>query len=346
MDKTYQDPSHAGSFGGVDALFRAAKGTVSKKEIGKWLEGIDAYTLHKPARRSFLRNRVIVSGINDQFQADLVDMQKWSGYNKGFRYLLTCIDVFSKYAWTVPLKNKTGKAIIDAFTLIFRERKPKNLQTDKGTEFTNAKFQRFLKSHEVRFFTTHNETKASIVERFNRTLKTKMWKYFTAKNTYRYIDVLSELLKSYNASFHRSIQMPPIEVTLENESDVHFALYGDMKKPKKKCAFSIGDTVRVSKHKLTFEKGYETNWSEELFTVIECVKRDPPVYRIQDLLSEPIQGTFYAQELQKVQTKENYSIEKILRKRIKDGHLQYLVKFVGYPSKFNQWIMSSDITKI
>jgi transposase InsO family protein len=146
-----------------------------------------------------------VYGIDHQWQADLVDLGKSASYNKGFKYLLTCIDVLSRYAWIVPLKNKTGKTLKEAFQVIFKSgRQPIRLQTDKGTEFTNRVFQKFLKENDVHFFTTYNEeTKASIVERFNRTLKTKMWKYFTHRETIIYIDVLSEMVESYGAPKYR-----------------------------------------------------------------------------------------------------------------------------------------------
>jgi transposase InsO family protein len=146
-----------------------------------------------------------VYGIDHQWQADLVDLGKLASYNKGFKYLLTCIDVLSRYAWIVPLKNKTGKTLKEAFQVIFKSgRQPIRLQTDKGTEFTNRVFQKFLKENDVHFFTTYNEeTKASIVERFNRTLKTKMWKYFTHRETIIYIDVLSEMVESYGAPKYR-----------------------------------------------------------------------------------------------------------------------------------------------
>ena len=134
-----------------------------------------------------------------------MDLGKLASYNKGFKYLLTCIDVLSRYAWIVPLKNKTGKTLKEAFQVIFKSgRQPIRLQTDKGTEFTNRVFQKFLKENDVHFFTTYNEeTKASIVERFNRTLKTKMWKYFTHRETIIYIDVLSEMVESYGAPKYR-----------------------------------------------------------------------------------------------------------------------------------------------
>jgi hypothetical protein len=343
MKEKYQDPSHPGSFGGVDALFRASRGKISRKVIQSWLKGVDAYTLHKPVSRNFPTNRVIVHAIDQQWQADLVDLSSLQKYNQGFRYLLTCIDILSKYAWAIPLKTKQGEDIVNAFKIIFQERKPKSLQTDQGTEFKNVKFQSFLKRNNVRFFTTFNSTKASIVERFNRTLKTKMWKYFTNNHTYRYIDVLDKMLQSYNHTYHSSIKRTPAEVNIDNERDVWFTLYGDTKPSPPECTFQVGDVVRVSKHKLMFEKGYETNWSEELFIVTECIRRIPPVYRIKDLLDENIQGTFYAQELQKVSVKEEFTVEKILKKRTRKGQVEYFVKYRGYPNKFNQWIPSSNV---
>lgn len=347
MKAIYQDPGHAASYGGVNALFHAAEGKVSKKKIREWLSGVDSYTLHKPIRRNFPTNRVIVYSIDQQWQTDLVDLQSLQKFNQNFRYVLTCIDILSKYAWAVPLKTKRGDEIVKVFQSIFTTRKPKSLQSDDGREYRNKVFQNFLKREGVRFFTTNNNTKASVVERFNRTLKTKMWKYFTHNHTYRYTDVLNQLVHSYNNTYHTSIKRTPAEVSPENESDVWLTLYGDLQNIKRKpCVFKAGDVVRASKQKLTFEKGYETNWTEELFVVTECIPRDPPVYRIKDLMDEPIQGTFYPQELQKVQLKENFPVEKILKKRMRKGHVEYWVKYKGYPSKFNQWIPSTHLSSL
>ena len=188
LKKVYYDTNHPSGFGGVDAVYRAVQKDgvkISRKQINSWLRQQPTYTLHQPIRRRFKRNRVIVGGIDQQWQADLVDVTSLSRYNDGQRFLLTCIDIFSKYAWVIPLQDKTGQSLIKAFARILKDgRKPRLLQTDKGTGFINQKFQSFLKNNKIKFFTTHNETKASVVERFNRTLKTKMWKYFTAQNTY------------------------------------------------------------------------------------------------------------------------------------------------------------------
>ena len=134
---------------------------------------------------------MIVPGIDAQFQADVVDVQNLSRYNKGYKYLLTCIDIFSKYAWVVPLKTKQGQQLVKVFqTILSSGPKPNKLQTDQGTKFLNRVFQKFLRDNNIEFFTVNSGLKASVVERFNRTFKNKMYKYFTAKNTLTYIDVL------------------------------------------------------------------------------------------------------------------------------------------------------------
>ena len=169
-----------------------------------------------------------MGGIDHQFQADLIDVRNLKKANDGFVYLLTCIDVLSKYAWVVPLKNKTGPSLVEAFEHIFAQgRKPFRLHTDRGTEFRKKIFQHFLKEKGVDIFVTQNEDiKASIVERFNRTLKEKMWRCFTKKNNLRYVEVLQQMVRAYNRSYHRSIKKAPADVYTTNQEEVWQTLYG------------------------------------------------------------------------------------------------------------------------
>ena len=255
------NPESPASFGGVEAVYRAAKEDgkfqLSRNKIRTWLRQQDTYTLHRPVRYRSKRNRVIVGGIDKEWEADLVVMDSLSKENNGYKYILTVIDVLSKYAWVEPLKTKSGENLVKAFEKILKKgRKPEKLHSDKGTEFTNKLFQTFLKHKKITFFTTYNETKASIVERFNRTLKGKMWKYFTANNILKYIDVLQKLVRSYNHSRHRSIGMRPSDVNLKNESVVWERLYGDEANKLFKYKFSVGDQVRISKARRMFKKGY------------------------------------------------------------------------------------------
>ena len=342
--KAYYDPSHPGSFGGIQALQRATK--LPQKEIIQWLKKQDTYTLHRSARRRFQRNRIVVHDIDHQWEADLVDLKGISRVNQGYNYLLTVIDVLSKYAFAVPLKDKTGDSIINAFQRILKDRQPKLLRTDKGTEFENKKFQSFLNNRGIHFFTSKSETKAAVVERFNRTLKNKMWRYFTARNTRRYTDVLPELLNSYNSTYHRSIKRAPTEVNALNAQEVWKTLYGSLLETKPTYKFKVGDTVRISKLKRTFEKGYLPNWTTELFRITKRIHG--PRYKLVDLQGEEIEGSFLEPELQKVTVSEDtvYKIEKVLRRRGKGKRAEALVKWEGYSDKFNSWIPSTEVKHV
>ena len=231
-------------------------------------------------------------------------MQKFSKWNKGIKYLLLVIDVFSKYGWIAPFKDKKTESVSSAFDKIFKkaERKPEMLWTDKGSEFVSKHFKEFLKKEKIKLYHTENEEKSSIVERWNRTMKNRMWKMFSANNNTVYWDKLDKLVDYYNNTIHSGVKMTPIEASKkENEEKVFVNLYGDLiywkpKKPK----FLIGDKVRISKYKRrVFDKGYIPNWTEEVFVVDKILLTKPVTYRIVDLLGEEIEGSFYEKELQK-----------------------------------------------
>ena len=294
--------------------------------------------LHKPVRKKFNRRRVIVRGIDEIWAADLADMKAFSKANKGFVFLLLVIDIFSKYGWIVPLKDKTGKSVASALKTIFKERKPEKIWVDKGKEFYNKDVKDL-----INLYSTENEEKSSIVERWIRTMKEKMWKYFTDKNTNTYIDILPDLVKKYNNTKHSSIKMTPVEASKkENELTVWRNLYPDRHErieinPK----FSVGDRVRISKKKAVFEKGYTTRWTEEIFTITKIQHTSPITYKIADLNGEEIDGTFYEPELQKTK-QQVFRIEKIIKK----GKDKSLVKWKGYSDKFNSWVDNKDIVNL
>ena len=339
MDRIYYDAGEPGSFSGVQKLSMYSGNNL--KTTRDFLSRQPAYTLHAPARRRFPRRKTFSKGINDLFQADIADMSNVSRYNDGYRYLLTCIDVFSKFAWAIGLKTKGGAEVTRAFEeRILSHRKCRMLQTDKGTEFLNSTFQEMLKKHGIHFYTSENDDiKAAVVERFNRTLKERLYRYFTYKNTDRYLDVLEEIVGSYNRSKHRSIGMAPIEVNSENEATVAGRLYPD--KPKIfKWTLKVGDAVRISVKRTVFRKGYVGNWSEEIFSVHQRFRSQPVTYAIVDAVGDPIKGRFYQWELQKVEKPSDdhyYAVEKIIKTRKRGGRIQYYVKWRGYPDSMNSW---------
>lgn len=344
----YHDPSQPGSLGGIARFAKSHK--ISVDTAKKVLERDLGYTLHKPRRRRFATLPVLVFNVDQQWVADLVETQPLSKYNKGHRYLLNVIDVLSKYAWVEPLKDKTGKTVSDAFAKILKRadgRKPQNLQTDDGKEFYNKTFAALMKREGIHHFSTAGDTKASIVERFNRTLKERMYRYFTAKNTLSYLPVLQALVKGYNGSHHRSIGTSPETVNASNEGKVWERLYAkrlSSGKRERKPPLKVGERVRLNKKFRTFEKGYLPGWTEEVFVIRE-VRRGPPVttYKIQELDDTPLRGTFYKEDLQKVAVSDDdvFRVDKIVKRK---GN-KVLVHWKGWPDKYDSWIEKTALKK-
>lgn len=354
LENIYYTVSHPAGYSSIDKLVKCMKGKLTRKQVQNWLQSQETYTLHKPVNRKFPRNKYVLSNFNELWQADLSDMRAYSQYNDGFNYILCVIDVFSKYAFARPMKKKNSDTVIKCFESIFAEANatPTHIQSDKGTEFVSKDVRKYLKNKNINYYTTNNpDIKASIVERFQRTLKMKMWRYFTHKSTYRYIDILQDLMHSYNHSYHRSIKMNPCDVNSNNIMSVWRNLYDqhNITQTNQYSKLHVGDYVRITKYKHIFQKGYETNWSDEVFIIASIIKRSPwVVYTLKDLQSEPITGTFYARELQKVDyTPTNqFKIDKIIGSRYLGRRKQLLVKWKGYPDKFNSWILASDLDQI
>ena len=317
-----------------------------KKRMGwgiQWSNEL-ADELHKPIRRKFQKRKVVAKTVDDIWTADLVEMQPFSRFNKGYKYLLMVIDVFSKYGWIIPLKTKTGAAVTTAFKELFKDKTPTRLWTDKGKEFYNKSMKELLQKNRVILYSTENEEKSSVAERWNRTIKRNMWKYFTANNTYKYWDIIPSLTEKYNNTYHHSIKCTPKEAReAKNYTHVLQALYGDTPKLAKIPKFKIGDRVRIVKKKKMFEKGFTPNWTEEVFTIVKVKMTKPPTYTIKDEKGEEIHGTFYEPELQKT-NQTIYRIEKILKRRTaKGGHKEAYVKWKGYNNSFNSWIPIGDL---
>lgn len=298
--------------------------------------------LHKCARVNFLRRNVILKDIDDLWQADLIDMQSMSNKNNGYKYILAIIDCFSKFAWVVALKQKNKESVSKAFERILKNgRVPKNLQTDCGKEFYNDHFKAIVDKYKINHYSTYSTKKASIVERFIRTLKNKLYKEFSLNGSYTWKNtVLNNKISEYNNTVHRTIGQTPISVNHKNKASIlqkYIKMFCLRKKTKVK--FKIGDYVRISKYKACFDKGYTPNWSAEIFKVIEILSTNPPSYLIEDAKGRPILGAFYTQELQKTRHNNVYLIEKVLKK---DGKRLY-VKWLGLPISENSWINKTDV---
>ena len=316
----------------------------SKRRLGLGVENhnkILSEELHKSKRKNYPRRKIIVNHIDEIFAVDLVEMQKFAKLNKGYRYLITCIDIFSKFAWVIPLKDKKGITIRNALEKIFKQKKSKFLWTDRGTEFYNKQVQDLLNENNIKLYSTNNsEIKSAVIERFNRTFKNMMYKKFTENNNTIFYNILDELVNNYNNKYHSTIRMTPIEGSKKvNEKKIK-NIY-NFEKTKKLGKFKIGDRVRISLEKNIFEKSYETNWTEEIFEIYDIKYSNVPYYYLKDLNNEKLDGTFYEQELQKTKQDDLYTIEKIL----KTNKNKIYVKWRGYDSSFNSWINKNMVTK-
>jgi transposase InsO family protein len=353
MEGLYFDPAVPGSLGGKERFYKHHPKYRGKQPdpFSAW----EAYTLHKPTpKHKYPRNRTVVYSLDDQWQADLCDVSRLASKNKGTKFLLTVIDVFSRYAWVRPLKNKSGPAVAEAFEDIFQEdRVPARVQTDQGKEFLNHNVKAVFDERDVEHFFTHSpDVKAAFVERFNRTFKNRLYRYMTRENTDSYLPVLQDLVRSYNQTVHSAIDRTPESVKETDVKEVWKHQYGDLledtpaKRRKQLSKFQVGDTVRITKNKVPFNKGYLANWSDEVFKINQVIYRRPVVYKLKDLEGEDIKGVFYAPELQSVSGYEGDVLQsEVLRSKVnkKTGEREVLIHYKGYPKDSLKWIAEKDL---
>ena len=358
LQRNYVNPSLPGSFSGFESFYRSLleRGVVTveeKRAIKEWMKGNSTYTKHRPARRKFETNRVIVNGIDDTWQLDLVDMTPYNNtHNRPFNYILLCIDVFCKYLWGKKLRGRSALETRNAFDEIIRNangRKPKQVQMDEGTEF-GGPFLNYCDDEDIRVFNVSSDKKASVVERVIRTIKDKMWRAFTDRNKEKYIDILDQLILSYNNTRHRSIKRKPIDVNVNNVEEVWNTLYGniytDRRKSKIKFKFNVGELVRYRVWKdMRFDKGYTQNWSQETYRVVDRLPRVPPVYRIQEENGDEMDSFYYEQELLSI-NREPEPLYLVERKIRRDGRGNVFVQWVGFPDHYNSWIPLANLVNV
>lgn len=298
-----------------------------------------ANELHRQARKNFPTRSVELKGINDLYQADLVDMTNFAKLNSGYKYILTIINCFTKYAIAVPLKSKSGNEVEKLLEPILQKFPMNHFQTDQGTEFFNSRVTLLLKKYNINHYHTFSDKKASIVERFNRTLKNKMWKIFSERGSYEWLKLLDNLITTYNNTTHRTIGVKPIEVTKQNERKILLKVLKSRKNVYLKQKFKIGDRVRISRKQSNFSKGYWPRWSNEIFTVWKVQFTNPITYILKDDKGNVIKGGFYQEELQKTQYKDTYLIEKVIRRK---GN-QVLVRWLGFDKSHDSWLHKEEL---
>ena len=201
------------------------------------------------------KKRKVYSSFKDNiWGADLADMQSLSKYKRVIKYLLCVTDLFSKYAWVIPIKAKKGTSTVNAFKKNnLKKNKPNKRWVDQGNEFYSKSFKDFLKINNIDIYSTYHEGKSAVAERFIRTSKNKIFKHMIAISKNLYFDVLDDIVDKYNSTVHRTIKMKPNEVM-----DDYYAEYNEIPN-KKDPKFKVGDNARISKYKNIFAKGYTPN---------------------------------------------------------------------------------------
>lgn len=347
----YNTPGHPTAYAGIHQLYQFYRGLYSRDEIRDILAQNEGYTLHREFRAG-PRNITYKHFKRYQFQMDLVDVQQLASKNNNFRYLLNCIDIFTRYAFVRPVKDKKASNVLEAFKdiLLEAQKPPLIVVMDKGTEFNNRFFKQFCQSKGIKLINPQASIHAAFIERFNRTLQLLMYKYMTENETERYIDVLQDLVKTYNKRKHRMIKMTPEEAEMNtDESNLQLnRIQQDqiLKMKPKKPNLKVGTYVRIAKQKGKFARSYDEQTMQEIFKIKSVdTSKIIPMYSLTDYDGkEDIIGGFYEFELTPVKT-ATFRIEKVLKEKTIGGKKKLFVKWKGFSEKHNSWIDGDNVER-
>jgi transposase InsO family protein len=308
LTKLYTDPGEATAFGSLNRLFAEAKRrlgkTVTRKKVKAFLSAQRGYVLHKPVIRKFQRSKIFAPFKNALWESDLTDVANLKRNNGGVRFLLVAVDVFSKYAYAQPLISKHGKTVASAFQRILsKSNHPRQLRTDQGSEYKNVHFKRLMKKYNINHYTTlEGDIKTGVAERFNRTIKGRIYKLMTSTGSRTYIHQLQKLVDAYNSVPHSVTKVAPKMVNKLNTAAIYKRIYGREREETEnhRPKLLVGDNVLITNENTIYSRGFTANFKKEIFKIKKVVMHYPFRYLLEDANNEPILGSFYIQELQKV----------------------------------------------
>ena len=357
--KRYVTPGDPIAFSSRTKLAKELK--ISPQEVNQQLLSYNfSYPLHRAYKKPRFNPYLNIRYPRQQIQCDLLDISKLWRYNKGIRFLLVCIDCFSRYMWVKTLKSKNADEMEKMFKELINDWQPelpKQLTVDRGTEFTNKKVHALLRENDIKVFHPTAEGKAVYVERANQTLQSLIFRYLTEKQTQKYVDVLQDLVKTYNLRRHRGLlNHRPVDAIRDENVFFFRRIEQNRLRPiidknirmdrLRKNSFKVGDVVRIKKWKFAFDRGYKQTFSDQYYEIIKVNSFMPTnTYELKNMHDdEKIEGAFYPNELQLVKG-DVYKVEKIIKSRRKNGVKQYYVKWLGFDKKFNQWINATDFVE-
>jgi hypothetical protein len=351
LEKIYYELNSPASYAGILKVYNEARKkhpNVTLNDVSDFLHKQRTYTLFKPLKKRFKRLKTIPWGLNTDWQCDLCIFDSIAKENDGYKYLLVCIDVLSRKIYVSPAKSKKSEHMIEAFEKIFNKSKiiPHKIYSDSGVEFQAEKMLNYFNKREILKNVMYSpDLHAGVVERANRTIKERLYRFFSQKNTLRWIDVIDKIVNAINNSVNRTLNIPPNLVNKENAQNLWKSLYKDTSHDEAKTKYKIGDIVRITKAKGAFDKGYYPNFTDEIFKIANVNRTHPPSYRVEDLEGNIIKGIFYEAELVKTTLDTTYRVAEVLKSRINKGVKEHFVRWVGYSDKYNSWVKDKDLVK-
>ena len=355
LSKIYYSLNSPASYAGIHRVYEEARRKYPKikfQDVYNFLHKQRVYTMHRPSRKNFPRLVTRPSGLHTDWQADLAIFDQIAKHNDSKRYLLVCIDVLSRKIFASPVKTKRSEDMIEAFEKIFKMSEgimPHKLYTDRGLEFEAKRMKEYFRTKDIDKRVVYSpDVHASMAERANRTIKERLYRYFSEKNTLRWVEAIQKIVSGINSSVNRVTGVTPNSVTFKNSQNLFERLYKGTDDPIKITSkLEPGQVVRISKEKGKFEKGYLPNYTDELFLINTTNDaRTPITYRLKDFEDNPIEGIFYREELVPTQEDTTHRIAEILKTRTtRTGIKQHFVRWVGYKDIYNSWVNDSDIVR-
>ena len=351
LEKNYDNVNHPISFLSPQKIYVYYKKKIPLKTIKSITAKYEGYTLLKPEKKTNIHTPTLSFYVGDLIQADLFYVDRLAEYNKGVKYILSCICVHSKFAYLETMITKSAQETKEKLSLIIERmpKKPNAFAFDLGKEFKNEIVENFLKNLSIKTFFTLAENKCAVVEKFQRTFQKSLYTYLVEKETFIYIDVLEDLLNNYNNTIHTTIKMTPAQALIPSNKilleEAHAEIKTKRRLEKVRPLYKKNQRVRVSLKKNKFTRSYDVSNSYEQYIIHQILTdRIVPFYILKDWKNRILTGKFLQSQLQPVNIDKHRGTP--IKERTKNGKKQILFSFKGYDDSFNEWIDAEDVSKI
>ena len=353
LRRLYHDQEEEGALGGVEDLHKLAHRhgytNITLKECKLFLSNEPTYALYRRARVTYPHNKTVAWFPGHNVMADLMICLDTALENDGYKYIYVQVDVYSRFLYCFPLKDRTPESIIEALTDMKKSvpwKQTALIYWDREGAFVSKKVREFLRQNGIRAYFSRSETKSSMAERMIRYLRKKLARWFSATKSKRWLERLPHIVSAYNNRVHSVTGLRPLDTCVDPFLVAPIPEQAPSGAKAKQIGINTGDFVRISvvRDKLSKEVGGRKNmktWSPEVFRVWRVrTSTTHPMYYLCDLRGEKVQGGFLAPELFKVHgfSPTPKVVENVYGERHVNGRQQRLVSYKNYPSSFVEWV--------